>query len=196
DWMLGRNREIKFWNKVTKGAFKNIHINFVERRKAYYIFSGIIIACGIAAFAMKGLNFGVDFQGGRTYVVRFEKPVTTVQVIDVLKVPFGKSPEVKTFGASSQVRVTTPYLIDDQSADAEAKVVEKLNEGLKTLNLKYDVLSSQKVGPTVADDIKSSAVWAILISCGLMFIYIFIRFRRWQYGLGAVVALFHDVLVV
>src|SRR5207244_106177 len=95
DWMLSNNKEVKFWNNVTKGAFKNIHINFVERRKAYYLFSGIIIACGITAFAIKGLNFGVDFQGGRTYVVRFEKSVKTVDVIDALKVPLLKAPEVK-----------------------------------------------------------------------------------------------------
>ncbi len=196
DWMLGKNKEIKFWNSVTKGAFKNIHINFVERRKSYYIFSGIIIACGIIAFSIKGLNFGVDFQGGRTYVVRFEQPLTTVQVIDALKAPLTKSPEVKTFGGGNQLRITTSYLIEDQSPDAEAKVVEKVNEGLKTLNTKYEVMSSQKVGPTVADDIKSSAGWAIFISCGLMFLYIFVRFRRWQYGLGAVVALLHDALVV
>jgi SecD/SecF fusion protein len=145
---------------------------------------------------MKGLNFGVDFQGGRTYVVRFEKPITTVEAIDALKGPFTKSPEVKTFGGENQLRITTPYLIDDQSENAEARVVEKLNEGLKTLNLNYEVLSSQKVGPTVADDIKSSAAWAIIISCGMMFIYIFVRFRSWQYGLGAVAALLHDVLVV
>src|SRR6185503_5242653 len=133
---------------------------------------------------------------GRTYVVRFEKPITTVEAIDALKGPFTKSPEVKTFGGDNQLRITTPYLIDDQSQDAEAKVVEKLNEGLKTLNMKYEVLSSQKVGPTVADDIKTSAAWAIIISCGMMFIYIFVRFRSWQYGLGAVAALLHDVLVV
>jgi SecD/SecF fusion protein len=196
EWMLGKNKEIKFWNKATKGLFKNIHINFVDRRKAYYIFSGIIIACGITAFTMKGLNFGVDFEGGRTYVVRFEKPITTVEAIDALKVPFTKSPEVKTFGGDNQLRITTPYLIDDQSPDAEAKVVAKLNEGLQTLNMKYEVLSSQKVGPTVADDIKTSAAWAIIIGCGMMFIYIFVRFRSWQYGLGAVAALLHDVLVV
>jgi len=196
DWMLSKNKELKFWNSVTKGAFKNIHINFVDRRKAYYLFSGIIIACGIVAFTMKGLNFGVDFQGGRTYVVRFEKSIKTVDVIDALKGPLTKAPEVKTFGPDNQVRITTPYLIDDQSVDAEQKVVSKLDDGLKTLNLKYDVLSSQKVGPTVADDIKRGAVWAIILSCGMMFLFIFIRFRKWQYGLGAVAALFHDVLVV
>ncbi len=196
EWMLEKNKEIKFWNSYTKGAFKNIHVNFVERRKAYYIFSGIIIAIGISAFAMKGLNFGVDFQGGRTYVVRFEQPVTTIQAIEELKGPLTKSPEVKTFGGDNQLRITTSYLIDDESPDAEAMVVEKLNDGLKAMNLKYEVMSSQKVGPTVADDIKSSAAWAIIIACGMVFLYIFVRFRSWQYGLGAVAALMHDVLVV
>jgi SecD/SecF fusion protein len=196
EWALGKNKALTFWNKYTQGAFKNIHINFVERRKTYYIFSSIIIIAGIAAFTMKGLNFGVDFQGGRTYVVRFDKPVTTVQVIDALKVPFTKSPEAKTFGSGNQVKITTSYLIDDASPDAEQKVTDKLNEGLKALGGTYQVMSSQKVGPTIADDIKASAIWAILFSCALMFLYIFVRFRKWQYGLGAVVALFHDVLVV
>ncbi len=198
EWMLGKNKVLTFWNKYTQGAFKNIHINFVEKRKTYYIFSSLIIIAGIVAFSMKGLNFGVDFQGGRTYVVRFEKgkDISTVQVIDALKVPFTKSPEVKTFGSGNQVKITTSYLIDDQSPDAEQKVAAKLDEGLKTVGSKYEVLSSQKVGPTIADDIKASAVWAILISCAMMFLYIFIRFRKWQYGLGAVIALFHDVLIV
>lgn len=197
DWMLARNKEIKFWNKTTKGMFKNIRINFVDRRKIYYIISGSVIAMGIIAFSFKGLNFGVDFEGGRTYVVRFEKPIATVDVIDVLKEPFTRAPEVKTFGGSNQVKITTSFLIEDQGVDAETRVTEKLNEGLKTIQgNSYTVLSSQKVGPTIADDIKKSAVWAILISCALMFIYIFARFRRWQFGLGAVVALLHDVLVV
>jgi SecD/SecF fusion protein len=197
EWALSKNKALTFWNKYTKGAFKNIHINFVEKRKMYYIFSSIIILAGVVAFSMKGLNFGVDFQGGRTYVVRFEKPVTTVEVMDALKGPFTKTPEAKTFGSGkNQVKITTSYLIDDPAPDAEVKVADKLNQGLKTLGSNYAILSSQKVGPTIADDIKASAVWAILVSCGLMFLYIFIRFRKWQYGLGAVVALFHDVLVV
>ena len=198
EWMLGKNKVITFWNKYTEGAFKNIHINFVERRKSFYIFSGIVILAGIVAFSMKGLNFGVDFQGGRTYVVRFEKgqEISTVQVIEALKGPLTRSPEVKTFGSGNQVKVTTSYLIDDQSQDVEQKVMSKIDEGLKSINVKYEVLSSQKVGPTIADDIRSSAVWSILFGCALMFLYIFIRFRKWQFGLGAVVALFHDVLVV
>ena len=197
EWMMERNMEIRFWNNFSKGAFKNININFVDRRKAYYLISSAIIIAGVVAFSMKGLNFGVDFKGGRTYVVRFDKSVSTVDVIDALKVPLTKSPEVKTFGDNNQVKITTTYLIDDTSPDAEQKVADKLNEGLSSLSgYKHEVLSTQKVGPTVADDIKSSAVWAILISCALMFLYIFVRFKRWQYGLGAVVALLHDAIIV
>ena len=198
DWMLAKNRDIKFWNNATKGAFKNIHFDFVGKRRLYYLISGIVIACGIIGLTMNGLNFGVDFKGGRTYVVRFDDvaAMPTEKVIDALKGPLEKAPEVKTFGKSNQVKITTTYLIDDGSTDAEASVLSKVNEGLDVLGNKYEVLSTQKVGPTIADDIKSSAVWAILIGCGLMFIYIFIRFRRWQFGLGAVIALMHDVLVV
>jgi SecD/SecF fusion protein len=197
DWMLNSNKEIQFWNSATKGLFKNIHINFVEKRKLYYLISGTIIAAGIVAFFFKGLNFGVDFSGGRTYVVRFDKEIATVEVIDALKGPLTKSPEVKTFGGSNQVKITTTYLIDDSNLEADAIVTEKLNQGLKSITgNSYEVLSSQKVGPTIADDIKSSALIAVFISCALMFIYIFVRFRRWQFGMGAVVALLHDVLVV
>ena len=120
-----------------------------------------------------------------------------MQVIDALKGPLVKAPEVKTFGASSQVKITTTYLIDDQAIDVEQKVSDKINEGLKTIpGYTYTILSSQKVGPTIADDIKSSSVWAILVASILMFIYIRIRFKKWQYGLGAVVALLHDAIVV
>ncbi len=164
----------------------------------YYILSSTVIALGVVAFIVKGgLNFGVDFEGGRTYVVRFEKDVETEKVIDALKGPFTKAPEVKTFGNSNQVKISTSFMIADQSAEAEQIVVNKMNEGLSTLDFgTFAIQSSQKVGPTIADDIKNSALLAIFISCALMFIYIFIRFRRWQYGLGAVVALLHDVLVV
>ena len=196
EWMLEGNKEIKFWNKSTRGLFKNIHIDFVGKRKLYYAISGTIIVLGIVAFMFKGLNFGVDFEGGRSYVVRFEKPVETEDVVRALKTPLEDAPVVKTFGSANQVKITTAYLINDPNPETDIRVVDKLNEGLKTVGGNYVIQSSQKVGPTIADDIKSSSIWAILISCALMFLYIFIRFRRWQFGLGAVVALIHDALVV
>ncbi|MBA3707059.1 MAG: protein translocase subunit SecF, partial [Bacteroidetes bacterium] len=136
------------------------------------------------------------FKGGRSYVVRFDQVTSTENVRAALTASFGEAPEVKTYGESTQQRITTTYLISDPSEDAEAKVEAKLEEGLKTLEVKYEVMSSQKVGETVSRDIKAKAIWAVLLSCIVMFVFIFIRFKKWQYGLGSVVALFHDVLIV
>jgi SecD/SecF fusion protein len=197
EWQLDRNKVINFSTRLTERAFKNININFVKRRKLYYIISGTIIAAGLVSFLSKGFQFGVDFKGGRTYVVRFEKNLTTAEVRDALTDPFEAAPEVKTFGKANQMKITTTYLINDQSADVDSRVEAKLSEGLaKIKDNKGEVINSQKVGPTIADDIKSSAVWAIMFSCFVMFMYILIRFKKWQFGMGAVAALFHDVLIV
>ncbi len=197
DRWLTNNKEIPFANNFTENAFKKININFVGKRKMYYVFSGLIIAAGIFAYIQKGgFSLGVDFKGGRSYVVRFDESRPTEDVRAALTKSFGEAPEVKTYGESTQQRITTTYLIEDASEDAEAKVEAKLNEGLNTLGLKYQVMSSQKVGETVSRDIKTKAVWAVLLSCLVMFVFIFIRFKKWTYGLGAVVALFHDVLIV
>jgi SecD/SecF fusion protein len=196
EWLLARNSQIKFSTKLTEGAFKNIRFNFVGNRKYYYLVSSLIILAGIVSFSIKGFNFGVDFKGGRTYVIRFEKGVTTDEVRNSLVKSLGVAPEVKTFGGSNQVKVTTTYLIDDTSVDVDNKVLSKMDEGLKTLNNPSTIMSSQKVGPTIADDIKSSAVYSILLSLIVVFFYILIRFKKWQFSLGAVAALFHDVLIV
>jgi SecD/SecF fusion protein len=197
DRWLNKNKSIAFSTKLTEGAFKKININWVGKRKLYYIFSTLVITAGIVAYVMKGgFSLGVDFKGGRSYVVRFDDIKTTEEVRDALTVAFGEAPEVKTYGESNQQRITTTYLIADGSADASEKVENKLEEGLKTLNTKYEIMSQQKVGETVSRDIKAKAVWAILLSCLVMFVFIFIRFRKWQYGIGSVVALFHDVAIV
>ncbi|MCE9538609.1 MAG: protein translocase subunit SecF, partial [Bacteroidetes bacterium] len=197
DRWLGKNKAISFGNKYTENAFKKINIDFVGKRKFYYIISGIVIALGIFSYVQKGgFSLGVDFKGGRSYVVRFDETKPTEDVRKVLTESFGEAPEVKTYGESTQQRITTTYLIADATDEAEAKVEAKLNEGLKKLNIKYEVMSSQKVGETVSRDIRSKAIWAVLLSCLVMFVFIFIRFKKWTYGLGAVVALFHDVLIV
>jgi SecD/SecF fusion protein len=203
--MLDKGTEIKFWSEFSKDAFQNIHLPFIEKRKLYYTISGLIIAGGIVSIVVKGFNFGVDFDGGRTYVVQFDKSLTTNDIRESLAKPFGEAPDVKTFGTDNRYKITTDYLIDENGADAEAKVTTALYEGVKGFyptsisaeNFKAEkIINSQKVGPTVADDIKSSAVWAILFACILMFIYILVRFKKWQYGLGATAALFHDVLMI
>ena len=141
---------------------------------------------------------GVDFKGGRSYYVRFENPVKAEAVGDALRNGFGGiRPEVKTFGTeNNEVRITSSYMIDDTSRTVDQTVEQKLNAGLASLNNKSTIIQSQKVGGTISRDLRNNAVWTILFSCALMFLYILIRFKGWQYGLGATVALFHDVAVV
>ncbi len=198
DSMLERKSEITFDNSVTRNAFKNVAFNFVGRRKIYYIISTAIIILG-AVFYFKngGLNLGVDFKGGRTYLVHFEKPVNTEDLKSQLNPVFGnETPEVKTAGEDSQVKITTTFHIDDQNTTTDKLVEDALKKGLNPSGNKYEIVSSQKVTPIIASDIVNGAFYAVLISCLFMFIYIVLRFKKWQYGLGAVIALFHDVLMV
>ena len=199
---LRKNKEIKFSTKLTEGAFKNTNIDFIGKRKRFYIFSGIIILLGIGSLVTKGLNYGVDFVGGRTYVVRFDDSVDNEKLRSELTTIFidnnglKYAPQVKTFGDDNQVKITTKYMIDENSINADEVVEEKLNEGLTRMQMSYEVMSSQKVGPTIADDIKDAAVWSVFFSLLIIFLYILIRFRKWQFSLGAVTAVFHDVLIV
>ncbi len=196
--MLKNNAKISFDNNVTRNAFKNIAFNFVGRRKLYYIISSTIIILGVVFYVKNGgLNLGVDFKGGRTYIVKFDKPLVTDDVAKALAVNFdGEEALVKTAGTDNSLKITTPYLIEDQDQNADKLVETALKKGLDGLGAKYVIDSSQKVTPTIASDIITDAYGAILISCLFMFLYILVRFRKWQYGLGAVIALFHDVLLV
>jgi SecD/SecF fusion protein len=172
-------------------------------RKYFYIVSGVILLAGIVSLFVRGLNPGIDFTGGRTFVVRFDKPVITEDIAARLTASFGDLPQVVTFGSENQVKITTKYKINETGVDDE--VDSKLYEGLKGVVVgdiskddflsKYRV-SSESVGPVVAADIKINAFYAVGIALVLIFFYIFMRFRRWQYGFGAVMSLFHDVLLV
>lgn len=203
--MLDKDKEVSFSTKLTANAFKKLNINFIEKRKVFYVISGLVIVLGIGSLFSRGLNYGVDFKGGRTYVVRFHDDVKTTDVQKQLKAVYDEAPEVKTFGADNQVKITTKYMIESEDPNADDIVEAKLFEGLTSMlgaDVTFDQfvseykMSSQKVGPTIADDIKVAAVWAILLSLLVMFIYIFIRFKNWQFGLGALAALVHDVLFV
>jgi SecD/SecF fusion protein len=197
DFMLSRGQTITFDNAMTKNAFKNIAFDFVKRRKLYYTISAVIIAAGIGMyFKNGGFNLGVDFKGGRTYQVRFEKDMNIETVRTNLAAVFGSAPETKTFGPNNQLKITTTYRIAENGDTVDKEVEEILEKGLNTLGAKYEVVGQQKVGPTIATTILGKAYLSVLISCLVMFIYIVVRFRKWQYGLGAVVALFHDVAVV
>ncbi|MBK5285122.1 MAG: protein translocase subunit SecF, partial [Bacteroidia bacterium] len=167
-------------------------------RKSYYIFSSIIITCGLVSFFIKGFDFGVDFKGGRNFNVRFEKSISTTTVADALKNPFGgQAPLVKTIGTGNTVSITTGYLIGESGEDVDTRVTKQLEDGLASIkDNKYEVLKSVTVGPTIADDLKASAILAVLLSWVIMFLYILIRFKKWQFALGATLAIIHDVLVV
>jgi len=202
---LDKNKSIDFSTKLTKNAFKNTMVNFIDKRKVSYGVSGLIILIGIGSLFVNGLNEGVDFVGGRTFTVRFDKTVNPQDIRKDLAAVFESEPEVKTFGADNQVKIITKYLIESKSTEADSIVETKLYAGLqKTLGAEVSMqtfldenrMSSQKVGPTIADDIKTGAYYAIIFSLIGIFLYILLRFRNWQYGLGAVAALFHDVLIV
>ena len=200
-WKLEKKGTDTFDNSITKGAFKNTAIDFIGKRKFFYGVSSLIILIGIGSLITKKLNYGVDFKGGRTFVVRFDQPVDNEAVRNSLADYFvGDSglkmfPEVKTFGDNNQVKITTKFLIDSKELSADSVVAKKLDNGLSEIG-NYEIMSSQKVGPTIADDIKVSALWSIIFSLLVIFLYILLRFRKWQFSLGAVAAVFHDVLIV
>ncbi len=205
EYQLNRNKTLSFSTKYTEHVFSNINYNFLKNRKKFYILSGAVILIGIGSLVTKGLQYGVDFKGGRSYTVRFDNPVSTVDIASQLKVVFETAPEVKTFGDGNQVKIVTSYKIDSNDEKMDDIIEGKLFEGLSsTLGAKIDkekfteeyLMSSQKVGPTIADDIKTSSFWSVMASLVIIFLYILFRFRKWQYGLGAVIALFHDVLIV
>jgi SecD/SecF fusion protein len=197
EYMLEKGSDITFYSSFSKNAFKNLNYNFVKNRVKFYLISGAVIVAGIVGLFVNGLNFGIDFKGGRTYIVRFEKPnISTAEIREVLAQPFGTAPEVKTFGSSNQLKITTTYLISENAEDVDARVEKTLTDALNAKGYKHQIMSSQRVGENISDDIKQGAVWSILIGCTLIFIFIVIRFSQWQFGLGAVIALIHDVLVV
>jgi len=202
--MLDRKMKIEFSTKFTQNAFKRIQFKYIEKRKLFYVISGLVIAVSIFSLATKGLNQGIDFVGGRTYVVKFDKNVSTVDIANALTPEFENAPEVKTYGADNQVKISTKYLVENNDASTDSIVESKLYIGLKPIlgeNVSFNDFirdyrqSSRKVGPTIADDIKVKAIYAIVFSLIIMFIYMFIRFKNWQFGLGAFGALVHDVLI-
>jgi len=213
DWYADKDRTMTFNTNITKGWFQNISIDFLKKRKMAYIISAIIIAVGIGSLVTNSLNYGVDFTGGRTYTVRFDQNISAAEVGSSLKDVFGDTPEVKTYGAPNQLKITTKYKIEDSGLTVSDEVQELLYSGLlpylpdgTTLenfkvssddhDEKIGIMKYFEVGPTIADDIKQAAIWAVFGSLIIVFLYILLRFRKWQYSLGAVAAVFHDVLIV
>ncbi len=191
-------RKIEFFASWSKNLFKDSSFDFVSKRRIYYTISSVIIVAGIISILVKGFGLGVDFKGGRTYVVRFEQSVETDAARQALTSAFGEAPEVKTYGnlGVNQLRITTDYLVDQTTPEADKQAEAKLKAGLGNLGGSSQILSSSKVGPTIADDMIFSSLKAVLLGILVVAAYIFIRFRKIGFVYGAVVALFHDVLII
>jgi SecD/SecF fusion protein len=208
DWYVNRGGKLDFSTSLTKGLFRNINVGWLKKRKIAYVFSAVIILGGLASLFTTGLDEGIDFVGGRTYTVRFAQDVNVEEVKGAVVATFG-SAEVKTIGSANQLKISTKYKINENSTEVDEEVQSKLYQSLGTFlpnGLSYDefndsdnsvgVMYSGKVSPTIADDIKKSSIWAILGSLIVVFLYILLRFKKWQFSLGAVAAVFHDVLIV
>jgi SecD/SecF fusion protein len=199
EWMVGKGWDIKFSNPWSSHTFKNANYKFVKNRFKFYIFSGSFILAGIVSMVYQGFNYGVDFQGGRSYIVHFQnKNATPQDVHDAIDVIFGHGSEVKTLG--DKIDITTNYMIDDNSANADTKVentlIDALNKKAVTQLSKKDIVGSHKVEATIAAGLKQSAVWTVVFAILIISAYILIRFRKWQFSLGAMVATAHDALMV
>ena len=203
---LGKDAKITFTSKITDNWLRHSDIKFLEKRKVAYIISGALIVISIFSFVTRGFNYGIDFKGGRTYVVRFDEEVKVAEVGQALAAVYGQAPEVKTFGGGNQVKITTEYKIDELTDDVDNEVEQLMLQGLQQGGFIDEIdmdsfisehrMSSAKVGPTISDDIKKDALIAISFALVIIFLYILIRFRNWQYGLGAVAALAHDSIIV
>ncbi|WP_442267295.1 protein translocase subunit SecDF [Tenacibaculum sp. ZS6-P6] len=212
DGAVTKGSNLTFNTNISKNWFKNISIEFLRKRKIAYIISGGLIIIGLASISTIGLKQGVDFKGGRSFVVRFDKDMKANEVANSLKEVFGTAPEVKTYGASNQLKITTVFKIEEKSKEVDELVQNTLYNGLKTYltDLSYEnfkpgfdkgenaqgIMSARKVDPTIADDIKQAAIWAVFGSLLVVFLYILLRFRKVSYSIGAVAAVFHDVLIV
>ncbi|MEZ5038430.1 MAG: protein translocase subunit SecDF [Saprospiraceae bacterium] len=215
DWWTSKGRSIGFDTNFSKNAFTNLNIDWLAKRKTAYMVSGIVILLGLVSMATRGFELGVDFKGGYSYNIAFENPVSADALRTSLTTSFeGNTPVVKVVDNANTFNVTTDYLIDEEEVANQPKpvdrVMDKLFAGVNAVaggDLNENdfknpegrgthVTSSSRVGPTIADDIKTSAFYAAIFALLLIFGYIFIRFSKWQYSLGAVAALFHDTLVV
>ena len=196
-----KSGKLSFSTKSTKDLFSNLKIKFLSKRKATYVISAVLIFISISSLIVQGLNQGVDFLGGRSYIVRFDKEVKSSDIESTLNNAFG-SAEVKTFGASNQLKITTKYKVDEEGLEVDNEIKNILFENLNSqyitpltfqqfsLGEDVGIMSSIKVGPTIADDIKQNSVWAIFGSLIIVFLYILLRFQKWQYSIGAVSAVF------
>ncbi|MBK8339130.1 MAG: protein translocase subunit SecDF [Flavobacteriales bacterium] len=201
-WRLDRGKTISFWQTWNKNLFDGAKVDFMGKRRMFYLISLVVIGIGIASMATRGFNWGVDFSGGRAYVVEFKEEVDVESARKAMEPKFqdanGRqySLAMKTYGSNRQLKITTNYLVDDLTVGADERVDAAFKGGLDLLNNPYTIVESRKVDATISDDIKTKALTSVGIALLFMFIYIAIRFSNWQYGAGALLSLVHDVLIV
>jgi len=208
DWYVNSGKSLDFSTSITKNLFKNNKINFIGKRKVAYVISGVLILISLGSLFTNKLDQGIDFVGGRTYQVRFADAVSSEDVAKDLTTTF-ESVEVKTIGSANQLKISTKYKVNENSVEIDEEVKTMLFEGLKPYlpagetykdfsegKDNVGVVLSSKVSPTIADDIKRESLLAVLGSLVVVFLYILFRFKRWQFSLGAVTAVFHDVIIV
>ena len=210
DDRLEKGKKITFSNKFTRNFLQNTTVDFLSKRKITYILSSVLVLASICSICIKGFTYGVDFTGGRTFVIRFDQPVHAEEVREAAVATFDGAVEVKQFGGESQMKITTQYKVEDESTDADAEVEKMLYDSLKgffkeditfdefrsTLENPNGIISSDKVGPTMANDMKRAAIIAVIIALFVIFAYIAVRFKNWTWGLGGVVGLAHTAIIV
>ena len=210
DDRVSKGKNVTFDNKLTRNFLQNTHVDFLGKKKIAYVVSGTLIVISLVSIFTKGFTYGVDFTGGRTYVVRFDQPVSAEEVRAAAIAEFDGAVEVKQFGGESPMKITTQYLVENESTEADAEVESKLYNALKgffatelsfaeftsTLDNPNGIISSDKVGPTIANDITRSAIIAVIIALFVIFGYIAVRFNGWTWGLGGVTGLAHTALIV
>ena len=208
---IAANRDLTFTTNLTKNWFTGFHFDFIGVKKWSYMFSSAVVVLSCITFYFNGLDEGVDFVGGRTFQVKFEKPVEATQVSDELSAAFGTGVEAKVFGDDDQLKITTKYKIKEEGVEVDKEVNEKLYNGLKKYfspdvtyekfintydGKKIGVLQASKVGAAISADIKTNSFWAVIGAMIIVGLYLVVSFRKWQYSLGAIAAVVHDVIFV
>ena len=210
DWMLNHKKKMTFSFPFSENFMRNAHVDFIGKRKTFYIIAGIAIAISLIGIFGRGLSRGIDFTGGRTYVVRFDQPVNAVEVRSALDQQFGEAPEVKTYGPSSQLKITTKYKVNEDGEAVNNEIATMLYNGTKdyfangiteeefrsTETNPLGIIQSEQVGATIANDLVRNAFLAVIGGLLVMFVYIGLRFRSWRFGVGSVAALAHDTILV
>jgi SecD/SecF fusion protein len=208
---IANNKNLTFTTGITKNWFTGFHFDFIGIKKWSYLFSTVVVIVSCISFYFNGLDEGVDFVGGRTFQIKFEKPVESTQVAAELSKAFGTTVEAKVFGSDDQLKITTKYKIKEESVEVDKEVNDKLHKALqkyfkpgmdyeKFINSydgkRFGVLQSSKVGAAISADIKTNSFWAVLGAMLVVCLYLVISFRKWQYSLGALAAVAHDVIFV